>query len=161
MRTYDGSLTTITLNSGANVSATADTFIDVLTFAGSSGAVTGANVDNFEEVVIGSGSTISFSDDILAAPTTTVTNGGVLDATGGGLALTGNLANDGTVTMQDGIAGDEVGVSGDYAGTGELRVDVNLATYTSDVLAVDGDVTGGTTTISPLARLLTQRPERN
>jgi len=166
-----GDFSGVTLFDGGDDSGTADGFIDTLTFAGSSGAVNSALFANWENVVIGAGSTISFANNLLTVPMTTVTNGGVLDAgnaftlngnfltsnggifdaTGNGagvFAINGNVANNGVFTMQDGAANDTITVTGNYSGTGELWVDVDFATDMSDVLAVGGNVTGGTTIVS-------------
>ena len=64
------------------------------------------------------------------------------------LTITSDVTNDGTITMVDGAAGDTTTIIGDYKGTGELKSDVNLASKTADVLAVNGNVTGGTTTVT-------------
>lgn len=143
-----GSFAGVTLFDGGDDMSPADTFIDTLTFAGSSGAVTGANVVNWENVVIGAGSTISFSDNMVTTGEFSTSAGGTLSATAGTLMITANVTNNGTVSLQDGTADDRVEVSGNYSGTGALNVDVNLATNTSDVLAVGGNVTGGATTIT-------------
>jgi len=144
-----GNFTGVTLFDGGDDTSVADGFIDTLTFAGSSGAVTSAV--NWENVVIGNGSTISFSNNMLTTGMLMTNAGGTLDATGGGmgmLTINGNLVNNGFLTMRDGAAGDRTVINGDYEGTGELQVDVDFATNTADQLVVNGDVTGGTTTIS-------------
>jgi outer membrane autotransporter protein len=125
--------------------------------------------------VIVDGGTIAFSDGMIAVgedPGTglTLQNGAVLDAgtgfaltgnmmvlagstfdgTGGGAGvytISGNLLNDGIVTTQVAAVGDSVSVAGDYAGTGQLLVDVDFANEISDLLSVGGDVTGGTTIV--------------
>jgi len=143
-----GSFAGVTLFDGGDDMSPADTFIDTLTFAGSNGAVTGANVVNFEKVVIGAGSNISFSDNMLTTGELMTSAGGTLMATGGTLMITANVINNGTISARDGVANDRVEVSGNYSGTGTLEVDVNLATNTSDVLAVAGNATGGATSIT-------------
>ncbi len=143
-----GDFSGVTLFDGGDDMSPADTFIDTLTFAGSSGAVTGANVMNFEKVVIGAGSTISFSDNMVTTGELMTSAGGTLSATGGTLMITANVINNGTISARNGVANDRVEVSGNYSGTGTLAVDVNLATNKSDVLAVAGNATGGATTIT-------------
>ncbi len=59
-----------------------------------------------------------------------------------------SFINNGVLTSRDGIAGDQISVSGNYSGTGSLLFDVNFATDTPDTLVILGDVTGGTTSIS-------------
>ena len=143
-----GDFSAVTLFDGGDDTAVADTFIDTLTFAGSSGAVTGANVVNWENVVIGAGSTISFAGNALTTGSLAINGGGILDATGGALALTSNLTNNGIINARDGAANDTITVSGNYTGTGELRLDVDFTTDVADTLVVNGNVTGGATTIS-------------
>ncbi len=142
-----GDFSGVTLFDGGDDTDVADTFIDILTFAGSSGALTGANVTNWENVVIGAGSTISFADNALTAGTLVTNVGGTLDATGGALAITGNVTNFGTINAQDGATDDTITVSGNFTGTGNLLVDVDFATGTADTLVVAGDITGGATTV--------------
>jgi outer membrane autotransporter protein len=126
---------------------------DILTFAGSSGTLVGANVTNWENLVIDAGSTISFSDgavtvDDITDPLTgfAIQAGGTLDAIGG-LMLTGNLTNAGSVTMQDGMTGDMITVSGDYTGGGILLLDANTSTATADTLVINGAVLSGGTLV--------------
>jgi len=148
--TYDG---TQVLVGGADV-LIADGWTDTLTLQGLTVSTPGANVLNWENVVIGAGATIKFNDQMLtvgdAGDATTglaVEAGGTLDATGGGLALTGNMMNSGIVTTQDGVVGDVIAVSGDYTDGGELNVDVELGDSSSptDQLTVAGDTSGATT----------------
>ena len=146
-----GDFAGVTLFDGGDDSDVADGFIDTLTFAGSSGAVDGSLIVNWEALVIGAGSTISFSNNMITVPTTTIASGGTLDATGGGaglLTINGDVTNDGVLTMVDGAAGDNTTINGDYKGTGELNTDVDFAKTVADVLKVNGDVTGGTTTVN-------------
>lgn len=167
---YDG---TQILDGGDDFSA-ADGFIDELTLQDLTLAATGANITNWESVVV-DGGTVSFLDDILvtgsdAGTGLRATGGGTIDA-GSTFALTGNLttdaagtfqgfgagtgsysvsgslANNGTVTTQDGSVGDTITVAGNYSGTGLFLVDVDFSTNSSDVLVVGGDVTGGATAI--------------
>ena len=49
--------------------------------------------------------------------------------------------------MQDGATDDALTVNGAFMGSGTLRTDVDYANDTSDVLIINGDVTGGTTTV--------------
>ncbi|MGJ8629154.1 MAG: autotransporter outer membrane beta-barrel domain-containing protein [Sulfitobacter sp.] len=142
-----GDFSAVSVFDGGDDIGTADGFEDVLSFVGSSGALVGASVLNWERVEIDQGSTISFSDGLLTTGTLATINGGILDLSGTSFALTGNVRNGGTVTMQDGLTGDNFNISGDYSGTGMLEMDVDFATDTSDQLIVAGNVTGGTTLI--------------
>ncbi|MCI5076309.1 autotransporter outer membrane beta-barrel domain-containing protein [Oricola sp.] len=60
------------------------------------------------------------------------------------LALTGDLSNSGYVDMQDGAADDEVDISDDYVGGGDLLVDANFSTNMADMLDIGGDASGTT-----------------
>jgi len=146
---YDG---TQVLDGGDDV-LVADGMIDTLTLQGVTVSAPGANVLNWENVVIDGGS-VKFSDQALttgseAGTGLSIINGGTLDASGGGLALTGNMSNSGIVTTQDGIVGDVINVSGNYTGTGAFNIDVELGDSSSptDMMVVAGD-TSGTTTIN-------------
>jgi outer membrane autotransporter protein len=147
-----GDFSGVTLfDGGDDLNTAVDT--DILTFAGSSGALVGAKVTKWENLVIGTGSTISFSDGAVTVGdiTDTLTGlaiqaGGTLNAVGG-LALDAHLTNNGTVTTQDGVVGDIITVAGNYAGTGLLLLDANTATTTGDTLVINGDVISGGTTV--------------
>ncbi len=76
-----------------------------------------------------SGGTLAIGPSTSTFGTMSILSGGVLD-----LASNNNV-------------GDAVTVTGDYSGSGELRVDVNLANDSADKLIIGGDVTGGTTTV--------------
>lgn len=57
----------------------------------------------------------------------------------------GLFVNNGTsIHMNDGAADDSVTVIGDFGGTGDVNVDVDGITLTSDMLYIDGDVIAGT-----------------
>jgi outer membrane autotransporter protein len=58
---------------------------------------------------------------------------------GGGLS-TSLFVNDGVIDMQDGAADDSFTVYGDFAGTGDVNVDVEGAAGVADMLYVEGDV---------------------
>ncbi|WP_181409941.1 autotransporter outer membrane beta-barrel domain-containing protein [Martelella alba] len=84
--------------------------------------------------------------------TSMISSGGIMSpgtATGGGiLMVNGNLSNNGLIAMQNGSVGDSVVVTGNYSGGGAIAIDTNFASDTSDVLTVNGDITGGTTLIA-------------
>lgn len=142
-----GDFSGVTLFDGGDDTGLADGFVDVLTFTGTSGALTGTNVINWENVVIGAGSTISFTDNLLVAGALQTNAGGILNAAGG-FSLTGALTNNGIVSTRNGAAGDVVSVSGDYSGSGQLQVDVDFTSDTADSWQVAGDVNGVTTAIA-------------
>lgn len=133
---------------GGDDFGSADGFIDVLSFNGSSGELSGASVLNWERLEIGSGSRISFSDSMLTAGTLVTKSNGALDVSGHSFQLSGNFSNGGTLTMLDGAVSDSLTVSGDYSGTGILEVDADFATNSSDQLIISGNVSSGTTLIS-------------
>ncbi|WP_083649357.1 autotransporter-associated beta strand repeat-containing protein [Salaquimonas pukyongi] len=76
-------------------------------------------------------------------------NNGLLNADGA-VALTGKSFTNagGRLSMKDGVAGDALTINAAFAGTGTLSVDVDYAANIADVLAINGDVTGGKTMIT-------------
>jgi outer membrane autotransporter protein len=118
---------------------------DKLTMRGQTFSSTGANIANWETLIVDGGH-LSLVDKILkvgsdAGEGLLLTNGGTLNAAGG-LALTGNLTNNGTVTTLNDLVGDVITVSGDYTGTGVLLLDVNTATNSADNIVISGDLLG-------------------
>lgn len=168
---YDGSQI---LNGGDGV-ATGDGWIDTLTLDGRTVTTAGANLLNWENIIV-NGGRLTISDGALttgsdAGTGMIVRGGGTLDGlnslaltgnltldptgtfegTGGGAgvySISRNLSNSGIVTTQDGAVGDTVAVGENYIGGGQLLVDANVDTLTSDMLIITGDVTGATTLIS-------------
>jgi len=68
---------------------------------------------------------------------------------GGGLELlvAGNpyaFYNSGVIDLQDGATDDRLTITGDFAGDGDIDVDISGADGSSDVLYIDGNVAGGT-----------------
>ena len=103
---------------------------DTLTFSGgASGAMSG--VAEWETVSIRSGSTVSFGTGAhtLGAGTLTVASGGTLNV------------------GDDSDTGDELTVSGNFAGGGTVTLDANFGSSNSgsDSLTISGNVTGTTT----------------
>lgn len=86
--------------------------------------------------------------------TLSLTGRGTLSAPGGTYTVTGNVDNQsGVIDLQGltvGAAGDELTISGNYSGGGELVLDTVLGDSSSltDHLIVDGDVLTGVTRIS-------------
>ncbi|UTH46322.1 autotransporter-associated beta strand repeat-containing protein [Loktanella salsilacus] len=68
-------------------------------------------------------------------------------ASGTGVSVTGAMTNSGTINMQNGTATETVSITGDYTGGGDLGIDVNFDTDSTDVLSVTGNITGATTTV--------------
>lgn len=142
--------TAVTVFDGGDDVASGDTFVDTLTLIAQSISLAGANVVNWENLTLNGGSA-TFTDNALTvgsqAGTGLFLSNGALLNTIGGFALSGNLTNNGILNSQNGVAGDVISISGDYAGAGELRVDVDLATGQSDTLTIAGDVSSGGTQI--------------
>ncbi|MEM5500904.1 autotransporter outer membrane beta-barrel domain-containing protein [Ahrensia kielensis] len=137
----------IGLLDGGDDTAGADGWIDTLTLINQNYASKGANIINWENLTIDGGS-LEITDGELkvgseAGTGLKLTNKAILKA-GAGLKLTGNVSNKGTVTMQNGKAGDAVNITGDYSGGGTLHVDADFAADKSDTLTIGGNVTGTT-----------------
>jgi hypothetical protein len=121
-------LSGIVIMDGGDDVATADGWIDILTFSGSSVALTAANVINWENVVVDTGSTVS-----LIGTQTLVT--AELSLNAGGILSLGN-----------GASSDQLTVDGDFVGGGTLQLDTQLGDNSSpsDVLTINGDTSGNT-----------------
>ena len=141
---------------GGDTASAADGMIDTLNFNGWNGVLAGSNLTNWEAINLNTGTELRLTGGTLVtgdagdlATGLFVNTGATLDLGGVGLALTGNLFNDGTITMANGIAGDVLAVSGDYVGTGNgvIGLDTNFFTNISDRLTVGGAVSGGITTL--------------
>lgn len=165
---YDGSQ----ILDGGDDALTPDTYIDQLTIAGKTITTTGAKLLNWEKLTLASGG-LTLSDGSIAvgdpsdATTGLFLTGGAYLKTGAPLSLTGNLsigagsvyeqivsgthavtgrlANAGTINLQNGAAADVLAVGGSYAGGGQLLVDINGDT--ADRMTVAGDVLGAPTRI--------------
>ena len=69
-------------------------------------------------------------------------------ASRGSSTLSGNLSSQGTVSQTNGIAGENLTVTGDFLGGGILALDADLSSVaTADVLTVNGDVSGNTSIV--------------
>lgn len=164
---YDGSQ----VLDGGDDTGTVDTFIDSLTLQNRVISTNGTNLLNWEQLTVDGGQ-LTITDNALAvgsdagqglfltgngnlealnalalAGNLNISSGSNVIATGGGAgvySISGALANNGIVTMQDGLVGDVMTVAGNYAGTGLFRVDVNTATDMADIMTIDGIATGAT-----------------
>jgi len=75
-------------------------------------------------------------------------NSGIWNGAGGASTYSGNLANTGTINLQNGSPTDTVTIKGNYAGPGTLLVDVNLTgAGASDKLIIGGTASGPTTPV--------------
>ncbi len=65
----------------------------------------------------------------------------------GNFTVSGNVNNDGTISMQEGNAGDTLNIGGDYAGAGNIAIDVDYSSPTTaaDTVIIAGAVSGTTT----------------
>jgi len=169
---YDG---TQILDGGDDTSV-ADGMIDILTLKGVSTTALGSNIINWEIANL-DGASLTITDgawkvgEIAEAETGVfLRNGSTLDGTvalslesnlsvdgsssfvgkgdGEGIyTIAGNVTNAGTITTQDGAAGDVLTIAGNYTGEGgKLLIDtvLNGDTSESDRLAVAGDTSGVT-----------------
>lgn len=145
---------------GGDDHAAADGWVDVLTLSGNvSGAINGANIRNWERVNLDAVA-VGIADGALqvgadAGSGLFLSNGTVLDQSGVGLALIGNMTNAATLTMQNNAAGDVVTVNGDYRSDGgSLRLDTqfnNGVTDVTDRLVVERSITLSGATILDIA----------
>ena len=158
-----------TVLDGGDDASSADGMVDVLTLSGVTHTVIAGQIVNWETINL-TGSKIT-ADGTLTAENVNLTGGSTLDGlqglvingnlaianpgstfvgTGGGAGdyrVTGNLANAGAVTLQDGAVGDVLHVGGNYSGNGQLLVDVDFANDSADRLKVGGNVTGSTSLV--------------
>ncbi len=137
------------LDGGDDLSA-ADGWIDTLHFNGVTAAVAAGSLRNWENVVI-SGGNLSFVGNALTVGSDPSTGLSIASATilniGGAFTLTGNLNNQGMLSLLNGAPGDSFHVSGNYQGSGQLLVDVDFGSATADTIVVAGDAGSGTTGI--------------
>ena len=72
--------------------------------------------------------------------------GQVANVPGGGLTITGDVTNSGTLSVQDGVAGDVITIEGNYTGSGTstFALDARMDGTDTDTLHFMGDVTGET-----------------
>ncbi|WP_421694772.1 autotransporter outer membrane beta-barrel domain-containing protein [Aestuariivirga sp.] len=165
---YDGSQ----LLDGGDDALVADTYIDELSINGKTITTTGTKLLNWEKLTLAGGG-LTLSDGAIAvgdpADATTglfLTGGAYLKASAplsltgnlsigsgsvyeqlvsGTHAVTGRLANAGTINLQNGTAADVLSVGGNYTGGGQLLVEIDGDT--ADRMAIAGDVLGAPTQI--------------
>lgn len=167
---YDG---TEVMDGGDDVSST-DGWIDNLTITGQIATVAPDTWLNWENITLDS-STLTYQGNDLTVGSEpgyglTLTNGARLRVTSG-FALTGNLVlangtvlettgtdagtfaiigdvqNNGTLSLADGGAGDQLTITGSVAGPGIVIVDVDTSNGTADTVRVNGDASGATATV--------------
>lgn len=135
---------------GGDDAATADGWIDVLTYQGISATSDAGIVRNWEQVNLAS-SALTLTGGSWTAGGLAIDGASSLALPGGGagvFSILGDLANNGTLSLADGAAGDVIAAGGDYGGTGMLLFDVDLATAQGDMMSVGGNISGGATTIA-------------
>ncbi|ARE41191.1 Flagellar hook-length control protein FliK [Rhodovulum sp. P5] len=106
----------------------------------SGGSMTGTTLTNTGVIGLETGSTLG---------ATSFTNSGRLEANGS-VTVQGSLTNTGIIDMLDGDTGDVITINGDAVLDGDLFYDVNVsgidiaggAADTSDLIAVNGDISG-------------------
>ncbi len=169
------SYTGLELLGGGDDLSSADGFTDTLTFQGLGPmTINDTTITNWERVGL-SGSFLSFSNNALTVGSDagdglflyglsnlSANNGFALtgnlsisDGSGFGytgavsgthaFSVSGNVVNNGALRVRNSTAGDVFTVEGDYAGTGDFSFDFDTDLNTSDLLVINGDVTGGTT----------------
>ena len=63
----------------------------------------------------------------------------------------GTLYSDGTISFLDGATDDMMTIYGNFAGAGDVNVDIDFVAGTSDMLYIEGDITGDVKTINVAA----------
>lgn len=63
----------------------------------------------------------------------------------------GTLVNEGAISFLDGATDDMMTIYGNFAGAGDVNVDIDFIAGTSDMLYITGDITGNTKTINVAA----------
>jgi outer membrane autotransporter protein len=77
-----------------------------------------------------------------------ISSGSTYVGGGGGInTVSGKVSNYGTIDLQDNVAGDVFTVGGDYAGGGQILVDIDASSDLADHLEIAGDVVKGGTAI--------------
>ncbi|MCB0969297.1 MAG: hypothetical protein KDB37_20885, partial [Ilumatobacter sp.] len=134
---------------GGDDAASADGWIDVLTFQGQTASAAGSDVLNWEQVNLAATS-LTLSGGAWTAGGLAVDSASSLLLPGGGTGMfdiLGDVTNAGAVSTMDDAVGDTIAVGGDYGGSGMLLFDADLAAAVADTMIVSGDVTGGPTMI--------------
>ncbi|MCF6264705.1 MAG: autotransporter outer membrane beta-barrel domain-containing protein [Xanthomonadales bacterium] len=125
-----GDFSGVTTFDGGDDADVADTFIDTLTFDGSSGLLSAADVINWEMILIEADSNIAFD--------------GVENL------VTANLSSTGEINLQDGSTDDNLTQIGDFNGGGTLSLDVvaDDGSGGADTFTIQGDLISGTTVLN-------------
>ncbi|WP_299749547.1 pertactin-like passenger domain-containing protein, partial [uncultured Tateyamaria sp.] len=70
--------------------------------------------------------------------------GNVANASGGGLTIVGDVTNSGTLSVQDGAAGDVIRIEGNYTGSGSSVFALDADGSNNDRLVITGNASGET-----------------
>lgn len=139
----------VTVLDGGDDSSTADGFVDVLTFQNVTLNASSMSFVNWETI------NLYASTLTLNSPTMAAAMGGAqlyVDSAstvvlGASMTLNDSVANSGTLSTANGTTGDAIVVTGNYTGGGAFNLDAQLgdSASPSDVLTINGNVTGTTT----------------
>jgi outer membrane autotransporter protein len=102
-------------------------------------------------VFVTNGSNLNAMDVLRFTGNLLVDENSAFVATGRGegiYTVSGSVRNDGTVTTQDGAAGDMTTISENYSGIGRLLLDVDTSTDRSDKVFIEGTVDTGSNILS-------------
>ena len=157
-------------NGGDDVSS-ADGQVDTITIQRQNLSVTGAYLTNWENVNLdntvfnlvsgtlavgagaGTGLFLTNAAQLLGSGSFAMTGNlslasGTLAAFAGGGSgtpmIAGNVINNGTISLNDGVAGDVLGIIGNYSGSGTLALDTLISSGTSqaDMVNISGNTSG-------------------
>lgn len=110
-----------------------------------------------DDVIVNSGDLVLGNAGIdlgLADTTNSFDNTGtihVIDSAFINMGAGGTLYSDGTISFLDGATDDMMTVYGNFAGAGDVNVDIDFIAGTSDMLYIEGDITGDVKTINVAA----------
>ena len=139
-----GDLSGITLFDGGDDTQAGDGWVDQLTFSGVAVTTNAGIIQNWEVFSLINNSDVQFNNGTMNVGLLQVDGGSKAHFKDTGGTITGDLANAGTVDMQDGVPDDPLTVQGDYSGDGTVLLDTQLGDSASptDQLVVQGDNSG-------------------
>ncbi|TDS76750.1 IPTL-CTERM sorting domain-containing protein [Comamonas sp. JUb58] len=152
-------LSNVALVDGGDDASTADGDIDRLTLSAINGPQPAAKFLNWERILLTGNSDLTWTGSALAtgggavageAMGLVVDAGSTLRMQEAAFSVNGDLGNLGQLALNNGQAGDVLTVSGDYAGSGTLALDVVLGDSSSaaDRLVVQGNTAAVPTTLA-------------
>ncbi|WP_422844688.1 IPTL-CTERM sorting domain-containing protein [Acidovorax sp. M2(2025)] len=139
----------VTVLDGGDDSSTADGFVDVLTFQNVTLNASSMSFVNWETINLYA-STLTLNSPTLAAGlggAQLYVDSASTVVLGTSMTLNDSVANSGTLSTANGTTGDAIVVTGNYTGGGAFNLDAQLgdSASPSDVLTINGNVTGTTT----------------